>query len=141
MPTLDRATPTTVLIVENEALVCLELVSRLAEMGLSTLVASNADEAIDLLDSHPEIEVLLTDVRMPRGSMDGVRLAHHVRDRWPPVKIIVVSGDFEIEPSDLPPDSLFLTKPCNPDVLMDALAHMINGRGAGRPSPHIGASA
>ena len=50
-------------------------------MGLVVLSASDADEAIALLDTHPEIELLLTDITMP-GSMDGVRLAHHVRHRW-----------------------------------------------------------
>ncbi len=130
MPRSGRSRPTTVLIVENEALVCLELASRLAEMGLTALVANHADEAMAVLDSHPEIELLLTDIRMPAGSMDGVRLAHHVRDRWPPLKIIVMSGLIDIELSDLPLDSVLLAKPCAPEVLMDALAHMIKGRAA-----------
>ena len=86
-----RLMPTTVLVVENEALVRLEVADRLARLGLLVLVASDADEAIVLLDAHPEIDVLFTDIRMP-GSMDGVRLAHHVRNRWPPVRIIVASG-------------------------------------------------
>lgn len=130
MPKSVRPRPTTVLIVENEALVCLELASRLAEMGLTALVANDADEAMAVLDSHPEIELLLTDIRMPAGSIDGVRLAHHVRDRWPPLKIIVMSGLIDIELSDLPLDSILLAKPCAPEVLMDALAHMIKGRAA-----------
>jgi len=127
IPQSVRPRPITVLIVENEAIVSLELVSRLTEMGLTPLAAGDADEAIALLDSHPEIELLLTDIKMPSGSMDGVRLAHHVRDRWPPVKIIVVSGLFDTDPADLPLDSIFLKKPCGPEVLMDALARMING--------------
>jgi len=129
IPHSVRPRPMTVLIVENEALVRLELVSRLAEIGLTPLAASDADEAIALLDSHPEIELLLTDITMPSGSMDGVRLAHHVRDRWPPVKIIVVSGLIDTDPADLPRDSIFLTKPCRPEILMDALARMTSGSG------------
>jgi len=125
-----RPEPITVLIVENEALVRLELIDRLTEMGMTALGASDADEAISLLDRHPEIEVLLTDIKMPNGSMDGVRLAHHVRERWPPVKIIVISGLLHTDPRDLPHDSLFLPKPCLPEELMDALAQMIGRSGA-----------
>ena len=120
-----RLSPPTVLIVENEALVRLELGHRLVEMGMTVLTASDADEAIALLDTHPEIEILLTDITMP-GSMDGIRLAHHVRERWPPVKIIVTSGMVETELSDLPRDSVFLPKPYGPDTLTEALAHVMD---------------
>jgi len=120
----------TALIVENEAIICLELVSQLESMDLTALVARDADDAIALLDSHPEIEVLITDIRMQGGSMDGIRLAHHVRDRWPPVKIIVLSGHFNLELSDLPVDSLFLSKPYRPETLEEAVAQMINRQAA-----------
>jgi len=49
----------------DEAIVRLELADRLADMGLIVLVANDADEAIGLLDSHPEIELLMTDIKMP----------------------------------------------------------------------------
>jgi CheY-like chemotaxis protein len=58
--------------------------------------------------------------------MDGIRLAHHVRDRWPPVRIIVASGMIETELSQLPNDSIFLAKPYAPETLVGALAHMVN---------------
>lgn len=106
----DHLKPATVLIVENEALVRLELVHSLSQTGLLVLEASDADEAIALLDAHPEIELMVTDIRMP-GSIDGIRLAHHVRDRWPPLKIIVVSGSLETEQSELPTNSFFIAKP------------------------------
>lgn len=123
-----RRNPMTVLIVENEAIICLELVSQLEEMDLTALVARDADEAIALLDSHPEIEVLMTDIRMGGGSMDGIRLAHHVRDRWPPVKILVLSGHFDLDLSQLPSDSIFLSKPYRPEGLVEAMARLINGQ-------------
>ena len=43
--------------------------------------------------SRPDIRVVFTDVQMP-GSMDGLKLAHAVRDRWPPVHIIATSGHY-----------------------------------------------
>lgn len=126
LPRIVRRTPITVLVVEDEPIIRLELVDQLEDLDLTVLMAKDADEAIALLDRHPEIEVLLTDVRMPGGSMDGACLAHHVRDRWPPVKIIVLSGHFSLEPSDLPNESLFLSKPYRPEALVNAMAQMIN---------------
>ncbi len=121
-----RLKPITVLIVENEAVVRIELAERLARAGLIVLDAGDADEAIALLDLHPDIQILLTDIKMP-GSMDGLRLAHHVRHRWPPVKIIVMSGLAETQLSDLPLDSIFLAKPYAPDDLTAALARVMGG--------------
>jgi CheY-like chemotaxis protein len=134
MAQFTRLSPATILVVENEALVRLELADRLARSGMTVLVASDADEAIVLLDTHPEIEVLFTDIRMP-GSIDGVRLAHHVRDRWPPVKIIVASGMTDAALRELPQGSLFLSKPYAPEALAGALAQVMSGSGPGLAAP------
>jgi CheY-like chemotaxis protein len=122
---IDHAT---ILIVENEAIVRMELAAQLIDLGLSVLVAGDADEAIDLLDSHREIALLMTDVTMP-GTMDGVRLAHHVRKRWPPVKILVMSGRPDAKLRDLPLGATFFPKPYGPDTLRDALSAFLNGNG------------
>ena len=114
-------TPATILVVENEAIERLELVDWLTDMGLIVFEAQGASDAIALLDAHPEIDFLITDIRMP-GAMDGVRLTHHVRGRWPPVKIVVVSGMVDIEPSELPPASIFVSKPYAHEALGTALA-------------------
>jgi CheY-like chemotaxis protein len=53
---------------------------------------------------------VFTDVQMP-GSMDGLRLAHAVRDRWPPVELIVTSGRTQIPAKDLPDGGRFFAKP------------------------------
>ncbi len=76
----------TVLIVEDEALVRMDIALLLEDDGFHVLEASNADDAISLLDAHPEVRLMFTDIDMP-GSMDGLKLAAAVRDRWPPVKI------------------------------------------------------
>ncbi|MEI9851672.1 MAG: response regulator [Sphingomonas sp.] len=51
----------------------------------------SADEAMQVLESRDDISLLFTDIQMP-GSMDGLKLAHAVRRRWPHIKIILVSG-------------------------------------------------
>jgi len=119
-------TPTTVLIVEDEAILRLELSGRLTEMGFAVLSADDADAAIPLLETHPEIRVLFTDIKMP-GSMDGVRLAHQARRRWPPIKIIVASGMIDTDLTTLPDDSIFLSKPYPPEDLAGALAQITHG--------------
>jgi two-component system, response regulator PdtaR len=119
-----------VLVVENEALIRLELADELADMGLAMLEADSADEAIALLDAYPKIRILLTDIKMA-GSMDGICLAHHVRDRWPPVKIIVASGMIGTRFSDLPAGSILVTKPYRPEDIKRAVTYL-TGR---KPSP------
>ena len=84
-------TATAVLIVEDEPLVRFCAVQTVEEAGFAVIEAANADEAIAILESRRDIRVVFTDIHMP-GSMDGLKLAHAVRDRWPPIKIIVTSG-------------------------------------------------
>jgi len=71
--------------------------------------ASNADEAIRILESRPDIRAVFTDVQMP-GSMDGLKLAHAVRDRFPPVHIIATSGHYAFNEGGLPSGTVFLQK-------------------------------
>jgi CheY-like chemotaxis protein len=119
----------TVLIVENEAIIRIELAAQLVDMGLRVLVACDADEAISLLDAHREIGLLLTDVLMP-GSMDGVRLAHHVRNRWPPIKIVATSGRPGLRVGDLPSGSTFFPKPYSPATVRKAIAPLLKQNSA-----------
>jgi CheY-like chemotaxis protein len=120
-----------ILVVENEAIIRIELAAQLAEMGLRVVVACNADEAIAVLYAHRDINVLLTDVTMP-GSMDGVRLAHHVRDRWPPIKIVATSGRVGTTVCDLPPGSTFFPKPYSRETLRQAIKPLIKEKKARR---------
>lgn len=84
------------------------------------LEAVNADEAIAMLSERADISIVLTDVNMP-GSMDGLRLAAAVRDRWPPVEIVVMSGMVKPKPGELPLRGVFLPKPYAPEQLLSVL--------------------
>ncbi|MHC2708605.1 DNA-binding NtrC family response regulator [Bradyrhizobium diazoefficiens] len=79
------------------------------DAGLHPILAGNADEAIRILEARKDVCVVFTDVRMP-GSMDGVRLAVAVRERWPPIKLLIVSGHL-VKDSDLPKGTRFFSKP------------------------------
>jgi CheY-like chemotaxis protein len=63
---------------------------------------------------------VFTDINMP-GSMDGLKLAHAVRNRWPPIKIIVTSGRDRVTEQDLPEGGRFFAKPYDPIKITDTL--------------------
>ena len=96
--------------VEDEALLRFDIVAFFEERGWRVFEAGNAEEAIALLDRHGEIRVVLTDVQMP-GDMDGLKLAHYVRERFPPTLLFVVSGHAPISREALPDRATFLPKP------------------------------
>jgi two-component system, response regulator PdtaR len=84
-----------VLVVEDESLVRMNALAMVEEAGFEAIAASDADEAIRLLESRSDIRAVFTDIQMP-GSMDGLRLARVVRDRWPPVALIITSGQTSV---------------------------------------------
>jgi CheY-like chemotaxis protein len=109
-----------ILIVDDEPLVRLNVAQTIEDAGFESIEAENADEAIRLLESRSDIRAVFTDIHMP-GSMDGLKLAHAVRNRWPPIKIIVTSGREFLTDQDLPEGGLFFAKPYDPIQISDAL--------------------
>src|ERR1700723_1653861 len=99
-----------VLIVEDEPLIRMGTVYLIEDAGFEVYEAGSADAAIALLELHREIRLIVTDGDIP-GSMDGLKLAHYVRGRWPPVKIIVTSGHVKARGADLPTGAVFIGKP------------------------------
>ena len=116
--------PPVVLVVEDEPLLRMLAVEVVEEAGFIAIEARDADEAVVLLESRTDITLLFTDINMP-GSMDGLKLAHAVRDRWPPIKILVVSGKQRLQSSDLPSNSYFVGKPYQAAALVQELRSMI----------------
>lgn len=121
MTSFEPLSPAVILVVEDEILVQLELADWLDAQGLSVLTADNAETALALLCARPDIEILLTDIQMP-GAIDGIRLAHHVAERWPAIGILVMSGLHATELSVLPAGSRFFPKPIDHEKLWRALA-------------------
>ena len=74
-----------ILLVDDEPLLLMLGAEVVEEAGFEPLEARNADDAMRLLEKEPDIRILMTDIDMP-GSMDGLKLAAAVRDRWPPVE-------------------------------------------------------
>ncbi|WEZ85042.1 response regulator [Rhizobium sp. 32-5/1] len=113
-----------VLIVEDSALIRMGAVDLVLAAGYEALEARDADEAIRILELRNDIDLVFTDVQMP-GTMDGIKLSHYIRDRWPPVKLMVASGAAILEESSLPSGSRFFSKPYDDHTITDAMALLL----------------
>jgi len=113
----------TVLVVEDEALVRMAIVDRLEEEGFLALEAADADQALAILVTNLDVRLVFTDVDMP-GSMNGIKLAAAVRDRWPPIKIVVTSGFRKVSLDELPAEAQFVSKPYNADRIVAAFRQL-----------------
>jgi two-component system, response regulator PdtaR len=109
-----------ILTVEDEPFLSVYLSAVLEDAGYSVIAAANADQAIEILEARNDIRIVITDVNMP-GSMDGLRLAAAVKDRWPPIKIIIATGKDAPRKDEMPRDSQFLPKPYAADRVLAAV--------------------
>jgi len=117
-----------VLIVEDEMILRMRAVDIVEDAGFCPVEAVNADEALSILESRSDISLLFTDIQMP-GSIDGLKLAHAVHDRWPSIKIILVSGQVKPSAAERPADSRFFGKPLGVERMITELQSMV-GAGA-----------
>ncbi|WP_244627185.1 response regulator [Microvirga tunisiensis] len=106
-----------ILVVEDEALVRMMLVDVLDDAGFKVMEAAHADEALHVLATVPEVQVVVTDVEMLRGSINGFELARRVRDDRQDIGVVIASGRVAPVPGDLPPgpissESPFALKDC-----------------------------
>jgi CheY-like chemotaxis protein len=115
-----------VLVVEDEFLTRMHAAEMIEEAGFEVVEASNADEAVAILEARLDIAVVFTDIPMP-GSMDGLKLARAVRSRWPPIHIVATSGFVDVRTTDLPDGGRFLPKPYSPAQIIGALRELTEG--------------
>jgi two-component sensor histidine kinase/CheY-like chemotaxis protein len=120
--------PTNVLVVEDEMVLRMRAVDIVEDAGFTAVEAVNADEALAILESRSDITLLFSDIQMP-GTMDGLKLAHAVHERWPAIKIILVSGQVKVTDADKPVDSVFIGKPLDVKQMVVELQAMV-GKGA-----------
>jgi two-component system, response regulator PdtaR len=114
-----------VLVVDDEALIRMSSADMIRDMGFEAIEAVDADQAVSLLESIPGIRVVFTDIQMP-GSMDGLLLAAAIRDRWPPIAVLITSGKLRPVDADMPEGARFISKPYSPVELQQQL-HMLTG--------------
>ncbi len=113
-----------VLVVEDNPLILMSALDLVATAGFEGVGAANADEAIAILEARADIRLVFTDVEMP-GTIDGVKLAHYIRKRWPPIHLIVASGRAILKESQLPAGSLFFSKPYDHNLIVEEMTRML----------------
>ncbi|MEE4210024.1 MAG: response regulator [Parvularcula sp.] len=115
-----------ILVVEDSAVIRMGAVDLMRSAGYEAVEAGDANEAIQILETRTDIDLVFTDVQMP-GTMDGLKLTHYIRNRWPPVKLIVASGNTTIEESSIPTGSRMFSKPYHDHEITDAIARLLAG--------------
>ena len=108
----------------SEFLVRVVKVDILRDAGLRVLEAQDADEALDMLRRRPEIIAVLTDVDMP-GSLNGFEFAQLVKQGWPELAVLVISGKMEPGPGDLPRGVAFVQKSIRPAALVEHIRALL----------------
>ena len=124
-----------ILVVEDEALIRMGAVQMLEEAGFDVIEAWNAHEAMEVLEKRADIRVVFTDINMP-GSWDGMRLARMIRDRWPPIHLIVTSGLVSPGLDDLPSGGRFIRKPYEPAHVIATLRELLSQIPPSGPADH-----
>jgi two-component system, response regulator PdtaR len=114
-----------ILVVEDEALIRLWAAEVLEEDGFSVLEAPNADAALKLLESRPDVKLLFTDVQMP-GSLNGMELAREVHARWPHILLVITSGRERPTRTEIPDDGRFVAKPYSAKELLGQVNDLLH---------------
>jgi CheY-like chemotaxis protein len=115
---------TVILVVEDEAIIRMGTVQMLEDACFAVLEACNADVALKILESRTDVNAVFTDIQMP-GSLCGLKLAHAVRDRWPPIHLVVASGQTAPTQDEFPKMGRFIRKPYAPKDLLKALQELL----------------
>jgi two-component system, response regulator PdtaR len=113
------------LVIENEVLILMNIVHVAEDSGFDVLDAATAVEAIKVLESRSDVRAVITTVRMP-GSMNGLRFARTVRDRWPSIQLFVTSGIDVSSHPDFPNNGRFIQKPYENEQIRAALREVLN---------------
>ena len=114
---------TVILIVEDEPLLRMAAVDMVEDAGFEAVEAADAAEAVRILEARLDIRIVFTDIDMPNG-MDGMKLAACIRDRWPPIVIVMTSGHHFKHDVTMPENSLFFSKPYQEREVVAALRRL-----------------
>jgi CheY-like chemotaxis protein len=119
-----------VLLVEDEHLICEMVAEALAEQGFAVRAVSNAGDALGHLQSGSPVDILFTDINLP-GSMDGAALAQRARELQPDLPVMYTSGRRSvIEQLNPVEGSMFVPKPYNPYDIGRLLDYLVGSKPA-----------
>lgn len=113
-----------ILVVEDEPIQRMMAVDMVEDAGFEAIEAYSAADAIHILETRLDVRVVFTDIDMPHG-VDGMRLAATIRDRWPPIEIIITSGKMWGRSLKLPDRAVFFPKPYRRDKVIAEMERMV----------------
>ncbi|BCM19149.1 response regulator [Mesorhizobium sp. J8] len=120
-----------VLVVEDEALILLDIEDALEEAGFVVIAARNGAQAIQTFDADPQhVIAVVTDIRLGAGP-DGWEVAKHLREVSPVLPVIYMSGDRAVDWASMGvPNSLMIQKPFVMQQIITGLATLLNETGS-----------
>jgi CheY-like chemotaxis protein len=119
----------TILVVEDNALALKSTALQLESLGYDVLSARDGPESLRVLEDGGEVDVVLTDVILPRG-MTGSQLADEVQRRDPRIKVILMSGyprDELLSDGKIGDDTPVMVKPFPIDDLVPMIERLLAG--------------
>ena len=133
-PTANAMSFRTVLVVDDDALVLMNTVMMLEDLGHTVLEANSGQKALDILRGEKKVDLLVTNQAMPR--MTGAQLIKIVKAEWPDLPAIVCSGYAELPPGiDL--DVIRLSKPFRQEDLVRAITNAVGRQSTDVPGVEI----
>ncbi|AOW25676.1 histidine kinase [Sphingomonas melonis TY] len=114
-----------VLIIEDEPILRIEAIDMVEHAGFEAVEATNIEDAIHILETRTDIRIVYMDLDMPR-SIKGIEIAAAIRDRWPPIEIILTAASFSKADLDLPVRTVFFSKPVRHREIVAAMRRMAN---------------
>ena len=113
----------TVLIVDDEVLIRIDLAEQVRSAGFAVIEASTAQEALEILKTGGSVALVITDIRMP-GDMDGLELAASIRLETPDIKVMIISGHVPTLKLATIADAA-LAKPVSPQRLLEEVTRLL----------------
>ena len=124
---MSAAAVRTVVLVEDEPLVLQTTAELLREGGYCVVVAASYAEALRQIEACPEAVALVTDISI-EGEETGLDLAQLVAQRWPHMRMVIVSGRERPRAHQYPPEAVFFTKPYAPGALLTIMDQFMAGQ-------------
>jgi CheY-like chemotaxis protein len=112
-----------VLVIEDEPVLRLDAISMVERAGFEAVEALDIRHTLQLLETRLDIRVVYMDLDMPRGRK-GLELAMTIRDRWPPIEIILTAAYVTADDIVLPERAEFYPKPVRPNEVVAAMRRM-----------------
>ena len=109
------------LVVEDDPVLLEFTCMELADGGFEVARASGLAQAMAILERGPAPAFVVTDIGL-EGERTGLELARTIAERWPEVRLIIISGEQRPPKEDYPNGALFVTKPCAQGALLTLMA-------------------